>query len=871
MHQPTLCALPSRGAVAITIALLALPSLGRAQPSPANSEQDQELITLSPFEVRAEDSAGYQPKNTNSITGIRQELKNLPFNIEIFGEEMIREIGARDLNSVVEFATNVNGTETDDGLQRTASFRGITSNFTRRNQFIWYNPSDSFSLGRVEIIRGPSSLLYGQGEPGGLINTQSKQAALGRNFASISNSISNWGEFRNTLDINVHAGKRFGVRVAGVYEDSDDWRDELGRKVEGGFVNARFQLTEKTQITAEHEHVKREDTPSGGILMWNPTAAEMTRPADVPQNGNVQLHLLGGLENPAVANGAITKENAQSWSGSTNRRTREWEVYQATLDHQFGDHVAVEIGYNEQQQETSITQNQNFSQLLSPNLTNTSTLDDDWRIEVLHRDNPSFNTVKTLRGRAVFNFDLGPSHHDLVVGGVHRTDYFDFYQYEDRLNNGAATGGAVRPAEVYYIRDGIPDFYPSTPTNPVSTPSALGYVPKAQTRLENEETLKAGYAVLMSRFMDDRVHTLVGYRYDDISKWDIFNDGLQFEGTEGSSSAGVNFAFTPEITGYFNYSESFKAPGAFRTDFNNDALSPAVGSGEELGIKFDLLDKRLSGLLTVFHTDFDGSDTNIGGNSATRNTVDPQGLNGRHGGFFVPADTESKGMELQFTYDVTPAWSITLGYGYADARSKEDVTYQINWNDGYLADANGNPLDSAGNPLMSNGAVVTKADIVLNANGNITNASALGLVGNGETGAKVNQVTGQPTDTFVVLGGDEKTPARNEHNINMLTRYEFRSGPLKGASVGGYARTGFNYIRGYTGSVQAGNRELQLGDDIYIQWGIWAGYTMKFEKVKWTTRVQIDNPFDDEYTLGGYNSEYWNNPRQIRWTNTISF
>lgn len=844
--------------------------------APAEAPKEGDVIELSPFTVTASDSAGYQPKNTTSITGIRQELKNLPFNIEIFGEEMIKELGARDLNDVVQFATNVNGTESDGGLQRGTNFRGINSNFSRRNQFVWYNQSDSFSMGRVEIVRGPASLLYGQAEPGGLINTQSKQADVSRNFLTLQNSISDWGEFRNTIDANVHAGKRFALRVAGVQEDSDDWRDGIFREMKGYYANMHFYLTPKTKFVAEIEDVSRFDRAPRGILQWNPTAAQFTRPADAPQTGDAQIHLLGGLNNPAVANGLITKENSQSWAGMASDRDREWKTWTFSVDHQFGKHVAVEVVYNQQQQHTVLTQQQFFSNLQAPNLTNSFTYDDDWYVAVAQQYNPSRNDVKTWRARTVTTFNLAGVKNDLVLGGEHRTDLFRWQTDHERVNDGSATGGANRPAEVYLIKDGFPSAFPATPTRPVSAPDARGYVRKAFTggRIDSEETLKAGYVVLLSQFMNGKLHTIVGHRHDDISKLNVLNGINDYVDNQGSSNAGLNYAITPQLTAYFNYSESFKAPGATRFDPNGNLLSPAIGDGKELGLKFDLFESRISGLLTFFKTDFTGDGVNIGNGSAAHNYVDPAGINGRTGTSpgWVPADTKSKGVEVQFTAEITKAWSVTFGYGYADAISKSDVIYQANFNDSYLADAAGNPLDVNGQPIIRNGVPVTKADITLNANGNqITNATALGLVAAGIKGAKVNQVTGQPTPMVTVLGGGEKTPTRNEHNVNLFTRYEFKNGALKGASVGAYARSGFNYIQGYTGEARLGNRTLKMGTDVYVAWGLWAAYTKKFDKVSWTTRVSIDNPTDDDQTLGGYNSEYWMTPRQIRWSNSISF
>lgn len=814
-----------------------------------------EIVQLTPFEVSAAQSTGYQPGNTNSLVGIRQNLKDLPFNVEIFGEEMIREVGAVDLPQVIEFATNAVVTQGTEGMQRETNMRGIASRYTRRNQYVWYNPSDSFSIGRVEVIRGPVSMLYGQSEPGGLVNQQTKQASTHRNFATIDMRMGTYSQLRTTLDANVHAGKYLGVRVAGVHEDSENWRDGVEKNINGGYVNVHINVTRNTKFAFEYEKVHREDT----------------NPADIISYNGLQVNRSGALDNPAIANGMITKENSQTWSGSAKGFVRDWYNFGANFEQQFSKHVALQVGYSYQHQDTSNRTLPGSGVLYAPNRSNAITWDDDWYVRGSRNHSNSLNTVKNLRARLLIDMELGSTTHQLVIGAERRTDYYDQVTYRERVNDGTPASGAVRPDEIFYIRNGGGYIFPEKPTNPASAANARGYVWKPNANVtKNEELTQSGYIALMSQFFERRLQTLVGVRYDDLDKENMVTRTQQFATTQSSLSAGVTYAFTKELSAYAQYGESFKAPGATRTDPLGRSLNPAIGDGAEVGLKYDIWQDKISGVLTFYQMNLDDDEFNLGADTALRNAVDPSGLNGRNGGNFVDYDTKARGIELQFTLNLSRSLTINVGYGYVDAKTQSDVVYPRLWNDGYMADTSGNPVDAAGNPLMRGGVPVTKADIQMDAVGNITNAAALGLIGNGITGATTNQVTGQPTGTLTLMESGEKTSPRPMHNLTIMARYDFRTGALKGFSLGAYARSRFNYISGYTGETLLGTRQMISGEDRIVV-GLSIGYKQKCKYFTWSTRVLADNLFNADYYEGTYGVERWGDKRQVSWINSITF
>jgi iron complex outermembrane receptor protein len=121
---------------------------------------------------------------TRTATGIKTDtpLKEIPQSISVVGAEQIRDQGAQSIQDTLRYVPGVvadaygldsrsdgafiRGTEPGeflDGLRRTSSY--YTFNYRL----------DPYFLERVEVLRGPASVLYGQAPVGGLINSVSKR------------------------------------------------------------------------------------------------------------------------------------------------------------------------------------------------------------------------------------------------------------------------------------------------------------------------------------------------------------------------------------------------------------------------------------------------------------------------------------------------------------------------------------------------------------------------------------------------------------------------------------------------------------------------------------------------------------------------
>jgi len=125
---------------------------------------------------------GYAAEST--ATGIKTNtpLKEIPQSISVVGTEQMRDQGVQTLSDALRYVPGVVAesfgldSRTDGQFMRgtkPAQFLdGLRSNF---NEFYYGYRAEPYFMERIEVLRGPSSVLYGQAPVGGIINAVSKR------------------------------------------------------------------------------------------------------------------------------------------------------------------------------------------------------------------------------------------------------------------------------------------------------------------------------------------------------------------------------------------------------------------------------------------------------------------------------------------------------------------------------------------------------------------------------------------------------------------------------------------------------------------------------------------------------------------------
>ncbi len=238
--------------------LLITTALGFSQaPGGTGNADDEEVFELSPFTVEDVQDGGYAATSTLAGSRIRSDIRDLGSSISITTKDFLTDTGATDGESLLSLIGNVevggvlgnfsdaNGNNTNgarNNPQSAQRVRGLSSASTTRDYFQTQIPFDSYNTSRVEVNRGPNSILFGLGSPGGIINNTTNVARIGQRFGEVGFRISHRGGHRATFDFNETVIEdRLAIRVNYLNEEVIFKQKPAFENDERYFVN--FDLT----------------------------------------------------------------------------------------------------------------------------------------------------------------------------------------------------------------------------------------------------------------------------------------------------------------------------------------------------------------------------------------------------------------------------------------------------------------------------------------------------------------------------------------------------------------------------------------------------------------------------------------------------
>jgi len=250
----------------LTTALAAMGAPGLiALPKPDSAVEQasgDERIQLESLEVRATKVA-----TESSIgTKISSSLLVVPQSVTVITEAEMEARGVQNLNDAVAFTAGVRPESGGmDSRTETMTIRGYSvSGFgggTNSNIYLdglrglsggqWSSSSfDPFGLERVEVVKGPSAVLYGQVSPGGLINAVSKRPGKER-LQQVAVQYSSQGTVQGSFDVGAgNSVDKLQVRLVGLLRKGDteiDHSDGLERRFIAPSLS--YRLGERTHLT----------------------------------------------------------------------------------------------------------------------------------------------------------------------------------------------------------------------------------------------------------------------------------------------------------------------------------------------------------------------------------------------------------------------------------------------------------------------------------------------------------------------------------------------------------------------------------------------------------------------------------------------
>lgn len=567
-----------------------------------------------------------EPKNPTegyvvreASTGMKADIpiRETPVTINVVPKQAVRDQALTTLQSALENVPGVRSNNDDIGGYL-YKIRGFNVFDTYRNQLNQGGANfftDLANVERIEVLKGPASILYGRAEPGGLINIVTKQPLFTPRYV-VEQQIRNYDHYRTQWDLSAPVKTFEGVayRVSGAYQDSRVFRQfQHGQR----FLIApvvTYQPSAWTEFTADLQYLSNKVNVLTGI----PTLPNASAPANVPlsrsyQEGNMPR---GGTD--AVVASYVFRQNLNE----------DWKIVNRFLYSSlwFQQSLIGPTGFFDDLTLDRFTQAQNIQ-------------------------TGTFSTNLNLEGK----FETFGAKHKFLFG----LDYLNLLQ--DYYFGAGMTSYPINVFAPIYGTVPLPAYYDAL--------IGSGFKFHSST-LQRQ---KGMYVQDLINVLDDKAHILLGVRYDiadvtpgsvssccagdlsdySASKWGAIADRLRTtsrKDTAWSPRFGVVYDLIPEASVYGSYTRSFgpnnSTPG--------QVFPPQIGVQWEVGLKTQPL-PDLSANLAIFQL------TRSNLTTLDFSTPDPNDVK-------LAGLQRSRGIELDIMGRFNDRFAVLANYALIDAK-----------------------------------------------------------------------------------------------------------------------------------------------------------------------------------------------------------
>lgn len=260
------------------------------QTTPENSAQQPLRVQGATVYGKAVDSEAESRESykvTTSTGAMRTEtpLVDVPQAVSIVTVKQIEDQAANSIGDAIRYVPGVFSAQ-GEGNRETLVFRGnsTTGDFFVdgvRDDVQTYR--DFYNIERLEIYKGPNAMIFGRGGVGGLVNRVTKVAGWDavREFRLEGGS---FNHKRAQFDLGTPISEGAAVRLTGVYQDSDSYRDDVNFNRWGFNPTASFRLGADTTVTTGYEHFQDNRVADRGVpARFGASAINTVGPLDTPR------------------------------------------------------------------------------------------------------------------------------------------------------------------------------------------------------------------------------------------------------------------------------------------------------------------------------------------------------------------------------------------------------------------------------------------------------------------------------------------------------------------------------------------------------------------------------------------------------------
>lgn len=666
----------------------------------AEKKNPDEVVKLEAFSVSSTQDKGYRAGNSVSGTRIDMAIKDLPFSINAFTSQFIQDIGARDLGDIVQYApgvtsgakqiVNANASYMIRGFQQAPQING----FATPNSSNTGGPFvDTSTVERVEVVKGPASLLYGQVAPGGTVNYITKHAEE-KPFTSLSAKASSYSYWRSTADINQPLiAKALMFRINAAYEHGYQYVDNEKSNTTVVAPNFIWNVGDRFSVKIDYQDFRRRENapneflpqieivaaaPASGILG---TAGVLQNALDLSDPGFLYYYPLPRKFN-LVSRNDWRHSHFQTFMAETDAKLGSHWVSRANFSWSKGYigfkqtgltsiNIDVPTKYTSQYSTYKLAAAAFAADILKdPNVALTAPHAQLPRRQVLRE---ALRSSRATQLEASGHYEIEGIKIRPLVGA-----YYDSATAYDRRRQTGTNGtytlftapsAAARVTALPNWDFVNPTAFPidyNTDFNPVALPLT--------TYTGSFSHNRAVYGLLNTSYLNDRLTFIGGARYNktDTKITNFLSDPSVYNPVSPTFSPVYQVhKVTPQVAGgfkirrdvlvYASYSESYQANTFLKAgDLPGTTAKPTTSKGYEGGIKTDLFGGRISSTVSVY--DVEQRDRII-----SLNVASPTGAIGSFD--FQGNVDRSRGIETEITFSPVDNWQVYLSVAENDVRT----------------------------------------------------------------------------------------------------------------------------------------------------------------------------------------------------------
>ncbi|CAD6533380.1 putative TonB-dependent receptor BfrD [Paraburkholderia kirstenboschensis] len=597
----------------------ATPATGAQPTSPASaSSASAESATLPTVKVTGQNSpsADFAPDVSSVGAKVPTALRDIPQAAVVVPKAVLQSQAASSFTDALRNVPGITIGAAEGGqIGNNINLRGFSArtdiyldSFRDRGQYY----RDTFNLESIDVLYGPSSLYFGRGSTGGVINQVSKQPTL-KPRADVSVQAGTHDRYRTTLDLNTPITSTSAFRINAFGQSLGSSRDVMKSKDYGVAPEVKFGIGTPTEITLSALIQHNRDQPDYGI--------------------------------PAL-NGHPAPVNRGTFYGFTDDRTiQDVQTLNARIEHRFNDNLKLRNQTQFSHYSTEARATNAASVLTGPLPTSTALTNGNYTTI-----DPSRLFVK-LQGK-----DRNINDHSV----------YNSTDVEAKFNTGFIKHDVVAGVDLSHETYSNQSFATTTPGLPSNTIAIVPLVdPTYTTRPSNAKTVATNLA-------ESSANGVGIYANDTVSigeHWKIVG-GLRWDRYEASIHNSINLPSYATQTNYFtsvrggviwqpadwqsyyvSYGTSFNPSLEALTLTNNtQSLPPEHNKSYEVGAKWDLLGGGLSVTQSLF---------NIEKTNARTLNAD--------GSYTLDGDVRVRGYQLGLAGHITDKWQVFGGYTYMDA------------------------------------------------------------------------------------------------------------------------------------------------------------------------------------------------------------